>query len=585
MPSNWHSCRDPHTPLELEMTATNPDTAPPDSSAAVADGVNLWTLLVEIAERIPDHEMVVQRDRRITYREFVERGRRLAQYLHGLGLGRHSSRDALAPWELGQDGVALLMHNRPEYLEGTFGAIAASTAPVNINYAYTPDELAYVLNDSGAGVVVYEAKFAEKVRETLPLLSSVPHLIQLADGTDVALLPGAVDYETALAQSSPAPLEIGVDGSDIYTLYTGGTTGLPKGVLWRQHDLWLATLSRGSHRQGGSLQAIADYTVGRRHHSRLLVCAPLMHGAGSLNALSAVLYGDTVYFPDVVGRLDCEDIWATVQRERIESLLIVGEAFAGPLMDALEDGAHDASSLRMFMSGGAATAVRTKERIARLMPHVTFYELLGASETGGALQRADRSDEGRLDSGVFSVRPGADVIVLDAERRVAEAPGHTEPGWLAVAGRIPLGYLNDEAKTRATFAEVGGQRYSIPGDRAKLRVDGLIEVLGRDAATINTGGEKVFAEEVEEALLGHPDVLAAVVAGRPSARWGQEVAALVVMADGSTATDEELRELAGRTLARYKLPKAILRVPELRRTAVGKFDRAWATSQLTQHDV
>ncbi|MFI6284208.1 AMP-binding protein [Streptomyces sp. NPDC051018] len=258
-------------------------------------------------------------------------------------------------------------------------------------------------------------------------------------------------------------------------------------------------------------------------------------------------------------------------------MLIVGEAFARPLLRELSAGAHDASSLRMLMTGGAPVSRQTKDTVARDLPHVTLYELMGASETGGALQRTDRSGEKRLEPGVFDRRPGAEVTVVSADRTRRETPGHPESGWLAVAGNIPLGYLGDRAKTEATFATVDGTRWSIPGDRALLRPDGVVEILGREATTINTGGEKVFAEEVEEALLTHPAVADAAVAGRPSERWGQEVTALLIaLLPGASATDEEISEAAARHIARYKLPKAILRVPAIHRTAVGKIDRSWA---------
>jgi acyl-CoA synthetase (AMP-forming)/AMP-acid ligase II len=469
----------------------------------------------------------------------------------------------------------MVMHNGHEYAESLLGAFAARAAPMNVNYSYVPAEIAYVLNDADAAAIVYHARYAPKIAEALTALRRPPLLIQVADDSGAGLLPGAIDYETALAGAGPDPGLAGHAADDALLIYTGGTTGMPKGVIWRHGDLWQSTIANRRHREHADLAAIAGFAASHRRR-RILVCAPMMHGAGSLSALTTLIYGDTLVFPEVTDHLDAADVWRAIERERAEIMLIVGEAFAGPLLRELDLGSYDTASLSAIVTGGAPLSQRSKDRIARELPRVKLHEMLGASETGGALQRTDVSGGERLDAGVFGLRPGASVTVIDRGRTRRVQPGHEEPGWLAVAGQIPLGYLGDREKTELTFPVIEGTRWSIPGDLARLRPDGLIEVFGREAATINTGGEKVFAEEVEEALRSHPAVRDVAVAGRPSERWGQEVTALVLLAPGAEVADDELRKAAAQHIARYKLPKAIIRVDEIRRTAVGKIDRAWS---------
>ncbi|MGW6458327.1 AMP-binding protein [Streptomyces sp. NPDC055078] len=531
---------------------------------------NLWQIFSGVADVIPDQEAIVDGERRFTYRRLKDRSARVARVLGDHGLGCRTPRAGLRPWQTGQDTVALYMLNCAEYLEATYGGYASRTVPFNVNYSYVRAELAYLLNDADAAAVVYHARFAPVVAATLPDLRRAPLLIQVADGSGEPLLPGALDYESALAGAAPAPDTTEADPDDLHLIYTGGTTGMPKGVQWRQGDFWYGSLARGRLRDGTGLDAIAAHAAARRR-SRVLVATPLMHGMGHSTALSALAHGDTVVFPTVTERFDAADACRTIERESVNSLAIVGEAFAQPLLKELETGRYDGSSVRIIITGGAALGARSKDRITAALPNSTVFDLLGASETGGALTSTDQNGGGQ---GLFV--PAAGVTVLDAGLTRREEPGHTEVGWFAKSGRIPLGYLGDRARTEATFPVVDGVRWSVPGDRARLRADGLLEVLGRDAATINTGGEKVYAEEVEDALLSHPAVTEAVVTSRPSERWGQEITALVALAPGATVTDDELKDAAARVISRYKLPKAIIRIPSVHRTANGKTDRSWA---------
>jgi fatty-acyl-CoA synthase len=537
--------------------------------------LNLWQIFQEVSGGVPGEEAIVTQGHRFSYSEVAGRSARFASVLAENGLGCHTPRASLPNWQVGQSRIAMVMYNGHEYAECLLGSFAARAVPMNVNYSYVPAEIAYVINDAEASAIVYQARNAAKIAEALPLLRQRPLLIQVADDSGVQLLKGAIDYEKALAKATTDPAAHPAHSADdALLIYTGGTTGMPKGVIWRQGDMWQSTIAQRIHRELADAATIAEYASSHRRR-RTLVCAPMMHGAGTLSALTTLLYGGTLVFPEVTDRLDAADVWRTVERERVETMLIVGEAFAAPLLHELVQAGYDASSLRGIVTGGAPLSQGSRDGIAVVLPQVKLHELLGASETGGALQRTDVSGQERLDTGVFGQRPGASVTVVDRARTCRVEPGHAEPGWLAVAGQIPLGYLGDQAKTEATFPVIEGTRWSIPGDLARLRADGLIEVLGREAATINTGGEKVFAEEVEEALRSHPAVKDVAVAGRPSERWGQEVTALVQLAPGAEVEDEELRKAASRHIARYKLPKAIIRVGEIQRTAVGKIDRAW----------
>ncbi|MEO7429702.1 MAG: AMP-binding protein, partial [Acidimicrobiales bacterium] len=380
------------------------------------------------------------------------------------------------------------------------------------------------------------------------------------------------DYEAALAGASPrAPRHLSPD--DLYILYTGGTTGMPKGVLWRQADFLAACL--------GVAQTTAELAAAAPAGSlRALPAPPFMHGAAHWNALSAWLAGGTVVIQDDPERLDAGDLLDTVDREDVTSLLIVGDAFARPIVDALRTGSHDASRLRFLLTGGALLSASVKEDLLQQLPALHIVDVLGSSETGR--QGVHRSTTARgASTGTFDRSPTSVVLSEDLSRRL-EA-GDPELGWLAQTGRVPLGYLGDPAKTERTFPLVDGLRHAVAGDRARILPDGSLELHGRDSVTINTGGEKVFAEEVEQALKRHPAVFDAVVVGRPSERWGQEVVGVIQLRGGhADPTDDDLRAAAAPHLARYKLPKAFVRVPQIERSPSGKPDYRWAVTVTTE---
>jgi len=536
---------------------------------------NLADIHEAVSATCPDRECIVWGDRRLSYADVTDRTRRLANFLIGHGLGVRTERSELDGWESGQSHLALYLYNCNEYLEGMLGAFKARVAPFNVNYRYVEEELLYLFRDAKAEAVIYHAAMTPTLAKVLPELPGIKLLIQVADDSGNALLPGAVDYEEALASSSSARPSVTCSPDDLYILYTGGTTGMPKGVLWRQSDIYFAALGgtmpgMGEHE---SIESVLSVSGGG---PRLLPAPPFMHGAAHWAAFNTMNGGGAVVVQRDTKRLDADDIWSTVEKEKVQGLLIVGDAFARPLLDQLAKKSYDLSSLSLLVSGGAVLNVRIKEEILDKIPDVMIFDGIGSSETGS--QAANMSSKGMgTSTGSFLPQPGN--CVLSADLSEVLEPGNEAMGWFAKAGRVPLGYLGDQAKTERTFPLLGGVRYSVPGDRARHLASGLIEVLGRDSVTINSGGEKIFAEEVEQALKHNPAVYDVVVCGRPSERWGQEVVAVVALREGATASEADLLEEAARHLARYKLPKVFVFRDEILRSPSGKADYRWAKEQ------
>ncbi len=533
----------------------------------------LGELNERIADAIPDREAIVTGTRRLTWRDLQLRTRRLANLLMGAGLGCHTERDQLAPWESGQDHLALYLYNGHEYLEGMLGAYKARVAPFNVNYRYVEDELLYLFRDAKTRGIVYHASFAPTLAKLLPALPPMAVLLQVDDGSGHALLPGARDYEQALAESSDARPAVQLSDDDLYIVYTGGTTGMPKGVLWRQRDIYFAAM--GGRLPGGITVTSVDDILQRVPYGemlRILPAPPFMHGASQWSSFIILHQGGTVVVPSKPRTLDADDIWQTIERERVATLAIVGDAFARPLLDQLREKTYDLSRLQIIGSGGAILSPPLKRAFLELLPHVMIVDGFGSSETGA--QGSTLTTAGTDVPASF--RMDDHTLVLDAALTRPLQPGDAEVGWLARTGHLPLGYVNDAEKTQRTYPVVGGVRYAVPGDRARIDADGSIVVFGRDSVCINTGGEKVFAEEVEQALKHHPAVYDVVVTGTPSERWGEQVTALVALRAGVTVDEEELRASAAKHLARYKLPKVFVFVDTITRSASGKPDYRWA---------
>lgn len=537
------------------------------------------TVAEAVAAAIGERELIIQGERHYTYAETVERSNRLAAYLHSRGLGCHTERSALAGHEVGQDLVGLYAYNGNEFVEALLGAFAARVAPFNVNFRYVKTELQYLLADSGATALIYHAAFAPRVAEVLPELPALKVLIQIADESGNALLDGAVDYESAI-QSAPPPAPVQHSPDDLYVLYTGGTTGMPKGVLWRQHDIFMTSFGGRNLMTGECVSSIDEITarVAANPSTKLLILPPLIHGAAQWSVMMAITTGQTLVFPTVVDHLDADDVVRTIEREQVAAVTVVGDAMARPLLAAIEKGIADVSPLAVIANGGALLTPYVKERLVEALPNVMVVDGVGSSETGA--QMSHLSTTGAVSTGTFNAGP--DTFVAAEDLGSLLQPGHDGMGWLAQRGYVPLGYKGDAAKTAATFPVIDGVRYAVPGDRARHREDGRIELLGRDSVTINSGGEKIFAEEVETAIASHPAVADVVVTGRPSERWGQEVVAVVALADAARADAEELIAHAGKSLARYKLPKAVVFRGVIERSPSGKADYRWAREQAVQ---
>lgn len=522
-----------------------------------------------VAEAVAERDAIVFRGRRIAYRQLVERTRRLANFLLGRGFGLRAERRGLADWESGQDHLGIYLYNGNEYLEAMLGAYKARMAPFNINYRYADAELVRLLRDARTRALVFHSSLADRVRAIRDRVPGLDLLLQVNETPAAPLLDGAVEYESALAAASARRPDAAWSPDDLYILYTGGTTGAPKGVLWRQSDILLASL--GGRRTDGSIVDSLDGYVRRAQsaHRVTLPAPPFMHGAGHWAALQGLHCGATVVIPDAVERFDAPGAVRSIEREGVNTLHLVGDAFGRPLLDALRASGARCPSLRSIVTGGAAMTARMKAELLAALPHARIIDSAGSSETGAQASLTSTARTG-AETGRFV--PGAHNAVLNETRTALLAPGHAGLGWWARSGSIPLGYLGDAQHTRRTFPVIDGVRYAVPGDRVRLLRDGTLELHGRESATINSGGEKIFAEEVEQALMHHEAVLDAVVVGRPSTRWGSEVVAIVQLRPGHAASADSLRDECARHIARYKLPKAFVFADAAPRGPNGKAD-------------
>jgi fatty-acyl-CoA synthase len=538
--------------------------------------LNLAAIHEAIAEAIPDRDCVIFRDRRFSWAETTDRTRRLASVLRAHGLGCRKERSELQGWESGQDHVALYLYNGNEYLEGMLGSYKARCAPFNVNYRYVDEELLYLFDNADATAVIYHASFAPTLARLRDRLPKVKLWLQVADprepsessGSDEALLPGALDYERALADAKPDPPQ-GLSPDDLYILYTGGTTGMPKGVLWRQEDIYLAAM--GGPLPERTLEGLVAKAKGGGVRS--MPAPPFMHGAAHWVAFNVFSSGGTIVVQSEPRKLDPDDIWSTIEREKANLLTIVGDAFGRPLADQLAKKKYDLSSLFLLSSGGAILTAALKDELLGLLPNIRLLDAVGSSESGAQASQFTAAGQ-KATSGDFVLAP--DNCVLKEDLTGLVAAGSDEIGWFARCGSVPLGYFKDAEKTAKTFPTVGGKRYAIPGDRARVEADGKLKLLGRDSVTINSGGEKIFAEEIEQAIKHHPDVYDCVVVGTPNERFGQQVTALVKLRDGAQRNEAALSRTAAEHVARYKLPRAFVFVDELVRAPSGKADYRWA---------
>ena len=528
---------------------------------------NFGTVFESVADAIPEHTALVQDGRRRTWREFDERASRLAAAFRALGLGPGSK-------------VAFYLYNSNEYLEMLFATFKLRAVPANVNYRYTEEELAYLLENSDAEVVVFHGSLGKQVDAVRDPKLKVRAAVQVDDGSP--LVDGALRYEDLI--EAHAPMErIERSGDDLLFLYTGGTTGMPKAVMWRHEDLFAALAPAATAFFG---LPIPEDTTGVEavvrtvHESGLvpvhLPASPLMHGTGQFSTLQVLFLGGTIVTLES-RHFDPHELWRVVQRERVTQIAIVGDAFAKPMLRALDEAEargepYDLSSLLLVISSGVMWSESVKRELIARHP-VIAYDSLGSSE-GVGFANAITTADSKGETAKFSVGPDTKVFTDDG-REVK--PGSGEVGNLAVGGHIPVGYYKDPEKTAATFRVVDGKRYSIPGDYATVEADGTITLLGRGSVSINSGGEKIFPEEVEEAVKQHPAVADAVVVGVPDERFGEAVTAVVALAPGRTTDEGEIAGAVERSgLARFKRPKHVVVVDAVPRGPNGKADYAWA---------
>ncbi len=517
-----------------------------------------------VAETVPERPALICDGVTRTWREFEDRASRFASVLDAHGIGAGSK-------------VGLYLHNNNEYLEAQFGVFKVRGCPINVNYRYKAEELIYLLDNADAEAIVYQACYAMRIWEIRDQLPKVKLFIQLDDGTE-GLLHGAVDYASAIRGAQPLP-PCPRDPADIYMLYTGGTTGMPKGVMYPGGEFCAFLTAMGAAaRELEPPTEVADLPA---LLSRIeappvsLPACPLMHGTGMwLGSMVPLMLGGTVVTTPRLG-LDPDLLWGLVEQHGVSDLVIVGDAFARPLLGALDAAVekgnpYDLSSLRQITSSGVMWSAEVKEGLLRHHDMV-LADVIGSSE--GGMGSSVTTRDARPSTAKFQLNEGVRVITDDGR---LVAPGSGEIGKVATSGFVPLGYYKDPKKSAETFREVDGVRYSFPGDYATVEADGSITLLGRGSACINTAGEKVFPEEVEEAVKKHPGVEDCLVVGVPDARFGERVVAVAAPVAGADLSESQLIEHARDHLAGYKLPKNVLLVDAVRRAPNGKADYKWA---------
>jgi 3-oxocholest-4-en-26-oate---CoA ligase len=523
-----------------------------------------------VSSEIPDRVMIVHRDDRRTYREVRERAEALASFLTARGFGAFRERGDLARWEAGQDRVAILAYNIPEHVETLLGCWRARVVPCNVNYHYTAGEVADLLHRIGARGAVYDRRLAGKLSG---IVDDLDLLVELGSEPGAPSLPHALHYERALAEGAASPVTMETSPDDLYMACTGGTTGRPKAVMWRQGDIFVAGMGGADGIDEAALRARASAGAGTWFPT-----SPLMHVAAQWTALLAANMGATVVLHDDARPFDVRTILETAARERANMMTIVGDAYARPMIEELRSRPYDLAGLAVLGTGGTPTSVEAKRALMELLPHVTIRDGYGGSEIG-VMASGETVDDA---SAPQSFTPVASARLLAGDRTRFLDVGDDEVGWIVRTGHVPLGYLDDEAATESTFPVVEGQRVAIAGDRARYTPDGHVVLLGRDSLVVNTGGEKVFVEEVEDALKRHGDVVDALVVGRPSERFGQEVTAIVQLRPECAPRPDDLREWCTTRLARYKAPRAFVFVERVQRHPSGKANYQWARETSAQ---
>jgi acyl-CoA synthetase (AMP-forming)/AMP-acid ligase II len=526
---------------------------------------NIADLFEHAVDLFPERTAIACGDDQISYAEVEAQANRVAHHLaaHGVSAGSH---------------VGLFCRNSVNAMVAMLAVYKLRAVIINVNYRYTAAEVQYVLDNADVVALIHDRQYAPLVAEAKAGLPNLAHQLVLDDGS-VAVFAGTA-LADALAESSPERDFGERSPDDLYILYTGGTTGQPKGVMWRHEDVWRALGGGISFITGEPLadefeQARSGEVTGGLVR---LALAPLIHGNAQWGALQALFGGDTVV---LVPKFDAHEIWKAIEKRRVNVVILIGDAMARPLIEAFKEGGYDASSVYAISSSASLFSQTVKDEYLEAIPHAVITDAVGSSESGFNGISMITKDSAPTTHGP-RVTLNSQSIVIDDDGRPVQ-PGSGVVGRMARSGFIPFGYYKDPEKTKALFVEVDGVRYTVPGDLAVVEADGTMTLLGRGNTCVNTGGEKVFPEEVEGALKSHPDVMDVLVVGVPDGRLGQRVAAIVQPREGATPTFEELSAHVRAAIAGYKVPKSLWLVDAVQRTVSGKADYRWATTYTAEH--
>jgi len=530
--------------------------------------LNIADLAEHAIDAVPDRVALICGDKQLTYAELEEKANRLAHYLQQQGVKK-------------DDKVGLYCRNRIEIVVAMLGIVKAGAILVNINYRYVEGELRYLFENSDMVALVHERQYSDRVANVLPDTPNVKTILVVEDGSsDDYQRYGGVEFYSAIADSSPERDFGERSADDIYLLYTGGTTGFPKGVMWRHEDIYRVLFGGTDFATGEFIQDEHDLAKGAAANPPMIrhPIPPMIHGATQSATWMSIFSGQTTV---LATEFNADEVWRTIHTHKVNLLFFTGDAMARPLLDALlahqeKGNEYDLSSLFLLASTAALFSPSIKEKFLELLPNRVITDSIGSSETG--FGGTSIVAKGAPHSGGPRVTIDHRTVVLDDDGKEV-VPGSGVRGFIAKKGNIPVGYYKDEKKTAETFKTINGVRYAIPGDWATVEEDGSVTMLGRGSVSINSGGEKIYPEEVEAALKGHPDVFDALVVGVPDPRYGQHVAAVVQARPGSRPTLSDLDGFVRAEIAGYKVPRSLWLVDEVKRSPAGKPDYRWAKEQ------
>ena len=522
-----------------------------------------------VVDRVPDREAIVYGSTRLTYKELDARSNKAAHTLKKLGIKKGSH-------------IGIYAFNCVEWLEIMLGAYKLCAIPININYRYVEEELKYLIDNADMEAIFYHKQFSKKLQNIREHLPTLKDFICIDDGSeDRCVIDESYDFEDLILNEDDSRLDVKRSGDDQYILYTGGTTGMPKGVVWRMEDV-LMTLGGGIDAVTGeryeSPEAFADKCL--QDQTIAIALAPFMHGGAQWQSFNSFFSGWKLVIYDRIS-FDADYVWEVVAKEKVMNLTIMGDAMGRPLCDALPKALKkglDLSSLLIFSSTASVFSSTIKDSILEYLPNLFLIDAVGSSETGATGVNIHTKDGKLKDSGggpKFTKPNFSEILNLDTKEIIPSSDTETI-GYLARRGHVPIAYYKDEEKSKKTFIEVNGERFSIPGDMAKYEKDGQMTLLGRGSVSINSGGEKIFPEEVEMALKAHPNIFDCLVVGVKDKRWGQKVVAVIQRRENLNLSLDDIKNVASKYIASYKMPKEIVFSELIERAPSGKPNYQWA---------